>query len=264
MTIAEAFVLGIVQGVTEFLPISSSGHLVLARKFMDIGTVPLLFDVLLHVATLAVIMFYYRVKIGELSASGWRFLLRRSEKHDAPQLQRIAMIIGATVITVALALVLRKTVLASDSTRMVSILLLVTAMMLVSTRFIPTSRSASPRIQTIVTGIAQGFGTLAGISRSGSTISAALWTGMKREEAGEYSFILSIPAVLGALVLTLGDFSTHSVQVALLPTIAGCVGAFLAGMASLRLLLWMVRTAKLWYFSFYLIIIGLLGLLLAV
>jgi len=105
---------------------------------------------------------------------------------------------------------------------------------------------------------------LAGISRSGITLSTALWSGMQREQAGEYAFILSIPAVLGALILSLADLGKGAVGSALVPTLLGCIVAFLVGLAALRLLLWMVKEARLWYFSFYLIAIGLLGLFITV
>ena len=209
MTVGEGLLLGIVQGITEFLPVSSSGHLVLARTVFTMGSVPLLFDVLLHVATLAVIVLHYRVRIWELIEVTFRYIRRRRRPEDTPQLRFIAVIIVATICTVAIALVLRKTPLAGDNPTMVSVLFLVTAALLASTRYL--DRYIQPREgfymhQALITGIAQGFGTLAGISRSGITITASLYSGMNREQSGEYAFILSIPAVLQVFVL-------HSVPV---------------------------------------------------
>lgn len=196
MTVLEGLLLGIIQGLTEFLPVSSSGHLVLARNFMEIGSVPLLFDVILHVATLFVIVYHYRVKIGGLFGAAIRFVTRKSEPADSEDLQMILLVIGATILTVVVALALRMTNLDGESTRIVSLLLLITAALLASTSFV--ERLITPKrgyhwIQAVVTGIAQGFGTLAGISRSGITITASLWAGMSREKSGEYAFILSDP-----------------------------------------------------------------------
>lgn len=267
MTVLEGLLLGIIQGLTEFLPVSSSGHLVLARNFMEIGSVPLLFDVILHVATLFVIVYHYRVKIGGLFGAAIRFVTRKSEPADSEDLQMILLVIGATILTVVVALALKMTNLDGESTRIVSLLLLITAALLASTSFV--ERLITPKrgyhwIQAVVTGIAQGFGTLAGISRSGITITASLWTGMSREKSGEYAFILSIPAVLGALVLTLAEDGQGAAQVGFLPTAVGFIASFFVGLAALRLLLWMVKRARLWYFTIYLTIVGLLGLFFAV
>ncbi len=267
MTVVEGLVLGIVQGLTEFLPVSSSGHLVLVRNVLDVGAVPLLFDVLLHVATLLVIVFHYRLKIWSLLQTAGRFVSRKSREEDTEELRFILVIIIATILTVIVALLLRKTNLDGSSTFVVSILLLITAVLLASTTII--ERFIRPRGsytigQGIITGIAQGFGTLAGISRSGITITSSLWSGMKREQAGEYAFILSIPAVLGALVLSLAEEGVGTIHVGLLPLVVGCIAACITGIVALKLLLWMVKHAKLWYFSLYLGVVGLFGLIITV
>ena len=262
LTVFEGIVLGIVQGLTEFLPVSSSGHLVLARDYLDIGTVPLLFDVLLHVATLLVIVYHFRRLIGHLLLATWRFVRKKNRVDDEPHLRMVATVIGATVMTVAVVLLLKVFEIEAESRQAVSSLMLVTALFLASVPFV---RRFAPRrtnigwIHALITGIAQGFGTLAGISRSGITITASLWSGMDRSQAGDFAFILSIPAVLGALVLTLAQDGSH-IATGVVPTLAGCVAAMVTGLAALRLLLWMVRSARLWYFSIYLVAVGLFGL----
>lgn len=259
----EGLLLGIVQGLTEFLPVSSSGHLVLARHYFSIPEVPLLFDVLLHVATLVVIIFHYRRLVLRLIVATLHFLGRKSGDDEQEDMKLVMVVILATILTVGIALLLRAFDIPEDSVRMVSSLMLVTAVLLASTplvdRFVVPKSSYTWK-QAVITGVAQGFGTLAGISRSGITLSASLWTGMKREKAGEYAFILSIPAVLGALLLTLLEDPVVTSTIEILPVLVGCLGAFVTGLAALRLLLWMVRTAKLWYFSLYLVILGVFGL----
>lgn len=265
LSIFEGIMLGAVQGITEFLPVSSSGHLVLAREFLQIGAVPLLFDVLLHVATLFVIVFYYQKLLLRLCAVAIRFLGRKKRPEDEKDLRLIVSLLVATILTVIVALLLRLIGADVASVRSVSICLIITAILLATTKWIPKAKSSSYTWkQTMLIGTAQGFGTLAGISRSGITLTAALWSGMQREQAGEYAFILSIPAVLGALILSLADVAGAPVGIAFLPTLLGCVVAFLVGLAALRLLLWMVKEARLWYFSFYLVAVGLLGLFITV
>jgi undecaprenyl-diphosphatase len=114
--------------------------------------------------------------------------------------------------------------------------------------------------QGIYTGIAQGLGVFPGISRAGITISAALMSGMNREKAGEYSFLISIPAILGALLLKLKEADALFVSVAPVTVAVGFSSAFIVGLLSLLLLLKIVHRGKLYLFSFYLIPLGLLGL----
>lgn len=265
MSIFEGVLLGVVQGVTEFLPVSSSGHLILAREFLKVGAVPLLFDVLLHVATLCVIVFYYRKLLLRLSLVAIRFLRGKKQFEDVRDLRLIVSLLVATMLTVIVALALRLIGADVASVRSVSICLIITAVLLATTKWVRKANElVYPWWQTAMIGVAQGFGTLAGISRSGITLTAALWSGMKREQAGEYAFILSIPAVLGALVLSVADMRRGVEKIAFLPTLLGCIVAFIVGLVALRLLLWMVREARLWYFSFYLVTVGLLGLFITV
>jgi len=262
ITVIQGFILGVVQGITEFLPVSSSGHLILFRDLLNIPAVPLVFDVWLHIATLLVICLFYRVLIARLIATFFRFVKGKRVQEDVADLKLITAVIIGTVFTVGIALVLRALGVENLSSRMVSVLMLVTAALLISSVF-PKGKTTYDGFTwktMIVTGIAQGFGTLAGISRSGITITASLWSGLDRRTAGEYSFILSIPAVLGALLLTVLEGNASGIEVGLWPVIAGCIASFITGLFALRLLLWMVKQARLWYFSIYLVIVGVLGL----
>ncbi len=262
ITIFQGLILGVVQGLSEFLPISSSGHLIIFRDLLNIPAVPLIFDVWLHIATLLVICLYYRVLIVRLVGTFFRFILGKRTSEDAGDLKLIVAVVVATVFTVGIALVLRAFGVENLTSRTVSLLMLVTAALLVSSVF-PKGRTTYVGFTwktMVVTGIAQGIGTLAGISRSGITITASLWCGLDRRTAGEYAFILSIPAVLGALLLTALESNGSGVEVAVLPVLAGCIAAFISGLLSLRLLLWMVKQARLWYFSIYLVVVAILGL----
>lgn len=262
MTLLQSVLLGIVQGVTEFLPVSSSGHLVVMKNVFGVTEVPILFDVLLHVATLAVVIVVFRRRIGAVLASCLRWIARRHGETDAENLRLAWVILLATVFTGAIGLGLGSLEVGRFP-KVVGGLFLVTALILVAIRTArgDTSYGGIGVKHAIIAGVAQGFGVLPGISRSGITISAALFTGVKRENAGEFSFLLSIPAILGALLVTLRDAGELAAAVSLPALAAGIVAAIVSGWAALVLLLWLIRSARLYLFAFYLVPLGVLSLL---
>lgn len=294
MSIVQAIALGILQGISEFIPISSSGHLVIARHLMGLGEVPILFDVILHIATLIVIVHIFRDRIIRILVSLWRGGSRiwrarilpgdgKTAKsagrggdppHDSggmtalPQedlvnLRLARLVIIATVLTAVLGLGIAELDLARFP-KLVSALFIVTGVVLMASRFLHGTLDYH-QIGTrhaVITGIAQGISVLPGISRSGITITAALATGIDRSRAGEFSFLISVPAVLGALVLTLRDLGDLRASVSLPALAAGFVASLVAGYVALILLLRLIRGGKLYLFAFYLIPLGILGLLL--
>lgn len=260
--------MGALQGVTEFLPVSSSGHLVLAKVLLGQTEIPLLFDVLLHVATLVAVVAVFRQRVLAILGAVWRRITgagagNKPEQEDRDDLRLLAVVVGATVFTVVIALLLKDVALAGDP-KLVSALFIVTGIILIVARYFKGSDGYGELglKHALIVGVAQGFGVLPGISRSGITISASLGAGMKRDRAGEFSFVLSIPAVLGALVLELRDAETLTAAVSVGTIVAGVIAAFVVGLFSLLLLLRMVRSGKLFYFSFYLIPLGVIGLIL--
>lgn len=264
MSVVQAVLLGLFQGIAEFLPISSSGHLLLAKDVMGLSEVPVLFDVVLHIATLASVLVVFRVRIAGIIVSIARWITRNSGDRDTENLALVVPAIVATVITAALGLAI-DSIDFSGQPKVAAGLLLVTAAILVTgSRFKQGSvgyRDLRLR-HGVILGIAQGFGVLPGISRSGITISAGLAAGMKRAEAGEFSFLLSIPAIFGALLLKLDDLSELSSAVAPAPLLASAITAFLVGIASLLVLMPIVRKGKLAWFAAYLVPAGLIGLFL--
>lgn len=262
MNTMQAIILGVVQGATEFLPVSSSGHLIIGREIIGVVDVPVLFDVLLHVATLVAVFVVLRARIADLLAVMWRAVTGRRREEDGPYLRLIAMILVATVLTGALGIGLGS-VLDIRSPRLTSGLFLVTGLILIATRFVKGRRTlAEARWRdALVVGVAQGFGVLPGISRSGITISASLFAGLDRATAGEFSFLLAIPAILGALVLTLNDAAALGAGVGAGAIIAGCLAALLTGLAALTVLLRVVRAGGLHWFALYLVPLGVWGLI---
>ena len=253
MTIAQALLLGAVQGATEFLPVSSSGHLAVLKAVLDVGDVPILFDVILHIATLIVVVFVFRQRIWGILRSIGRWIARRANETDGDNLRLTWVIIVATGITAVIGLGIGQLNIGA-SPRVVSALFIVTGLILIASRFFSGTRDYRE--------IGLRDGVFPGISRSGITISAGLVSGLNREKAGEFAFLVSIPAILGAFILTIRDAGELSESVGALPLTVGFVAALIVGTAALTVLLRLVRSGKLFYFAIYLIPLGVAGLIL--
>jgi len=286
MTIIQGILLGILQGVAEFLPISSSGHLALAQHLFGLDEVPLLFDVFLHLATLAAVLLYFRKKVWKLLKILGRWIARRPEPEqteleddylmgtDKAGRKTIIAIIITTVITGAMGIVTSK-LIPELPVKYICIGFIITAVLLVLSSLLSKYQSEhaeangesndEPKgisiLQSIIIGIMQGFGTLPGISRSGSTIAGALLSKVDRKAAGDYSFIVSIPAILGAFILELKDLGEVSQSIGAAPLIAGCAAAFAVGYISLVFLMKLIRRGKLQWFACYLIPVAILGMI---
>ncbi len=275
MSIFQGIVLGVLQGIAEFLPVSSSGHLIVAQNLFGLEEVPLLFDVFLHLATLLAVVLYFRRKIAGLFCSFVRIFV--PEKNLLPnQIQRksedvkyIVAIIAATFVTGVLGIFSSK-IISEISVKAVCAGFIITALLLIFSSLLEKKRSAaflensmeSPSWkQALAIGFAQGIGTLPGISRSGSTIAGALFCGVRRDVAGEFSFIVSIPAILGAFILELKDLGSVSSVIGAEPVIAGCAAAFASGYISLTWLMKLIKKGRLEWFACYLIPLGILGMI---
>ena len=276
MSILEGILLGLLQGVAEFLPISSSGHLAIAQELFDLEDVPLLFDVFLHLATLGAVILFFRKRIWSLLQVVGRWITRRSLPEDKADLQTIVALLLGTFVTGVFGILLSDVVVDIDE-KIICVGFFITAGLLFfgdateerrrKKRFAAGSKESEDKVvgikplQGLGIGLAQGFGVLPGISRSGSTIAGALLCGVDREQAGEFSFLLSIPAILGAFVLQLEDLDEIGSAVGLAPVVAGCIAAFVAGIFALSVLMKIVRKGKLEWFALYLIPVGILGLI---
>ncbi|WP_018525659.1 undecaprenyl-diphosphate phosphatase [Alkalispirochaeta alkalica] len=261
MNFWQSILLGIVQGISEFIPISSSGHLVVMRAVLGIGEIPLIYDVVLHIATLIVVIVFFRERIMRMIVALLRWCGRRSRPEDARELKLTVLVILATMVTVAIALVIRPLEL-HNAPRITAGAFLVTA------TFLAVAHLAKGRVgfdgiggrHALVVGAVQGLAVIPGISRSGSTITAALYSGISREEAGEFSFLLSIPAILGALVLEMRHLGELGEMVSPLAMAGGFLASLVFGFLSLSLLVRLIQGGKLWVFSFYLVPLGIWGL----
>lgn len=264
MDSVQAVILGIVQGVAEFLPISSSGHLVLFKDLLGLGEVPLLFDISLHLATLLAVLIIFRRRILGILASLGRWALRKTGDADAENLALVLPALAATLLTAAIGFGIQK-YLPAEPVWLVSLELLVSAAILLGSVFLRTGERGYRQLTVgrgLVVGLAQGFGVFSGISRSGATITAGLLVGLKREEAGEFSFLLSVPAILGAFLLGLKDLDSLEASVDLGPLALSFAVAFVTGLLALSFLMRVVKRGKLAWFAAWLIPVGLAGLFL--
>lgn len=274
MSMIQGIVLGVFQGIAEFLPISSSGHLAVLQHLFGLEDVPLLFDVFLHLATLLSVVLFFRKKIWELLCSFARIFVP-AKNPDEVQIENqkenkkyILAIILATIVTGIMGVISSKFV-ENVPVRFVCAGFIVTAVLLVlssvvekkSGRISEDEKKSVSWIQALVIGFAQGVGTLPGISRSGSTIAGALFCGVSRSTAGEFSFIVSIPAILGAFILEAKDLGEVAGSIGFDVVIAGCAAAFASGYLSLTWLMKLIKKGRLEWFACYLVPAGVLGMI---
>ena len=257
MTILQAVILGAIQGLAEFLPISSSGHLALAEYFFKQETLPILFDILLHLATLAAVCAVFAKRIARLFCVFARIIARKPKPEDTGDGKMIAALIGATAVTGIIGLALKDWVKKLD-VRFIPFFFIITGIILILSSLIkPKMRMETPSVTAaLIVGAAQGIGVIPGISRSGITISASVFSGLTRETAGEFSFLLSIPAILAAFILELKSADTLFAGTGIAALFAGMITAFIVGFFSLKFLLGLIKKGKLIYFAFYLIPLG--------
>lgn len=291
MSIFQGFILGLLQGIAEFLPISSSGHLKVFQHLFDLDEVPILFDVLLHLASLLAVIIFFRKKIIVLLCSFGRLFVKKNKENISPEFvaqeknsrSYILAIIIATIITGVLGIITSKLLDENLITlKSICVGFIVTAFLLIISSllekrqnrknsinkdsdeeisYIPDEQKAPTILQSIIIGLAQGIGTLPGISRSGSTISGALFSKYNRQAAGDFSFIVSIPAILGAFILELKDLGNLNSTIGILPILVGCITAFISGYFALSLLMKIIKKGHLELFAIYLIPLGILGLI---
>lgn len=267
MNIITAILYGILQGFTEFLPVSSSGHLSLLQNFFgmeNFESSQLTFTVLLHLGTLlAVCIVYYR-DIWEL-IKGFFSLVRKlftgRIKEKLTYGERLfLMLCVATVPLIPAALFSGYVEFISSVSWAIGTLLILNGIMLFVSDRLSNSRytlANAPILRAFIVGLVQLFGVLPGISRSGSTITGGLFMGFKKQDAVKFSFLMSIPAIAGANILELKDVMANPLpEGSLLPFICGIVAAALSGLAAIRLLQYITKSKRLSVFSLYCIIIG--------
>lgn len=257
MTIWIALILGVVQGLTEFLPVSSSGHLTLLNKIFGITEGTLLITILLHVATLLAVFFVLRKEIWEIIKHP--FSLQARELYVATIPTFFVVLVSKGFLENAF-----------ENAKILPYCFLITAVLLAATYFIskrqktpdyPAAGFKNKYFSPAVMGFAQGLAIIPGISRSGSTICAGLLCGEEKARVAKFSFLMSIPVILGSLGYEIlkGDFATLSSQNMIAPTLVAFVSAFVVGIFSIKFMLKIVEKAKYYYFSIYLVALSILA-----
>ena len=267
----QALVLGLIQGLTEFLPISSSGHLALTQQLMGLeadSPALLLFDVATHVATLAAVVLVFAQTFGRylnrlVRESSRSFAGRRIAWHVA------GYGVAASIPTALMGLFLEDAFTSAfGEPRLIAVALAVTAALLWTSGRIPRPKRGWRRFswwRAVLVGVAQGAAIFPGVSRSGATICVALLAGLKRQWAAELSFFIAAPAIVGAGIMKLGKAlappASEPAAIGLAPLAVGALAAFVSGVVALKILLNTVRTGKLHLFCYYCWLLALVTLI---
>jgi undecaprenyl-diphosphatase len=246
MSLLEAIVLGIVQGLTEFFPVSSSGHLVLAQELLDVNPPGVSFEVMVHLATVLSVMILYRRRLVSLIVGAVR------RERDA--LRYLGMLVLASVPIALVGFTFADAISrAFDSPLLTAVNLLITGAVVFATRWLLArgNRQDPGWVGSLLVGFAQAAAILPGISRSGMTVTMALASKTKREAAAEFSFLLSIPAILGASLLELPDLAGAQAGTGALQLAAAAVAAFGAGLIAIVLFVRWLGTGHFHRFAYY-------------
>lgn len=245
MNIWQAVLLGLIQGLCEFLPVSSSGHLVLFQEILGVNDPGILLDTLLHVGTLIAIFVVF-----------WRDIWGMIKK---PLSKPVYLLVVATIPAVIATLLLGDFFEVAFTGRFLGLGFLTTSIIL----FISGKRQGAKRemnyIDALVMGCFQAFAILPGVSRSGSTISGGLFRGVNREQAARFSFLMSIPAILGSVVLQIKDMITgQAVALPVMPVVLGTLVAALSSLFAIKFMLYLVKRTDFKWFALYTALLGVL------
>ncbi|MCR5705051.1 MAG: undecaprenyl-diphosphate phosphatase [Eubacterium sp.] len=284
MDLLKAILLGIIQGVTEFLPVSSSGHLAIAKKLFGMNDVGTSFDVFLHIGTLVAVFVVYWRDIAKLFVEGFgivadtcanfvEWVKSKSGNSEAKyrkvihsSYRKFAMLVIVSTIPTGIIGMMGEKLIDDAATSLLvpGICLIVTAVLLFISDQIEDG-DKTPKKTTYANaafmGVCQGIATLPGLSRSGTTITAGLLCGLKREFAVKYSFIMSIPAILGAAIIKIPDMKEDIASTSALGYVAGAIVSAVVGYICIKTMLVIVRNKKFKYFSYYCVVVGLVAII---
>lgn len=253
MSIFDAIILGLLQGLTEFLPVSSSGHLVLSQHLLHVKEPGITFEIILHVGSLLAVLIYFRSRLISLLQSVYH-------KEKKKERRLIFLLLLGTLPAVIAALLFKDFFeQAFSNPILTACMLMVTGFILLMTRFIPKGNKSPAITSAIVMGIGQALAILPGISRSGTTISTGMFAKVEPSEAAEFSFLLSIPAILGALVFKIDELSAVSSNL-FGPYLVGIIVTFGSSLFAIYAVLKLIKKGKFEYFAYYCFAAGLIAL----
>ncbi|MBT3312324.1 MAG: undecaprenyl-diphosphate phosphatase [Desulfobacterales bacterium] len=277
MNFFQSVMLGVIQGLTEFLPVSSSGHLVLFQRLFGLKEPELLFDVCLHIGSLVAVIIFFRkdiwaIIVSVIRSTGLVFSsgIKLQDLYKDPDFKMAVLIIAGSVPTALIGFFLQKVAeRLFSSIILVGFMLIATGIVLFLTGVLIRYKSKMETKEkdingfllkdSLIIGIIQGMAIIPGISRSGTTIAIGLFLGLDKETAARYSFLLSIPAIFGAGLLTLKDLPAEGgnpIGVILTGTLVSCIVGYFA----LKFLVYIVKQGNLYLFAPYCWIVGLITL----
>ena len=252
----EAFILGLVQGLTEFLPVSSSGHLIIGKELLGVEIKPdaeTTFEVLVHCATVMSTIFVFRHEIWKLLQGFFKF-----QKNE--ETLYIAKICVSIIPVMIVGLFFKEQVeVLFGKPAIVGFALLATAVLLSLTHFVKFKQQKDISFaDAFIIGVSQAFAVIPGLSRSGTTISTGLLLGNKREDIARFSFLMVLVPILGETFLDVigGEFSPEKSGIPLSAMITGFLAAFLSGLFACKVMIAIVKRSKLIYFAIYCAIVG--------
>jgi len=270
MDVVNAVILGVVQGLTEFLPVSSSGHLVLGKYILGFQEQGIEFEVFVHFGTLLAVFTVFRrdmwnLLLGFFSIFTVNYRQRGFKNHYKQEVnfRTFLFVLIASIPAAIIGLLFKDSIESTFSNpRFACLMLIITALILFLTIFVKKLDKELSLRNTFIIGVAQAFAILPGISRSGSTICTGLYQGVNGMEAARFSFILAIPAILGATLLQSIEVIQSGIGGDVFVTLAtGMIAAYVSGFFAIESLLAIVKRGKLYWFAPYCLLVGILGLI---
>lgn len=258
MSTLEAIVLGLVQGLTEFLPVSSSGHLVIGKELLGIDSSGVAFEVVVHAATVLSTLVAFRKDILELLSGVLKF------KMNGQTIYVFKILISMVpVFIVGMFLKDHVEALFGEGTIVVGIALLVTSFLLYLSGVLKPKEKGITFRNALIIGVAQSVAVIPGLSRSGATISTGLLLGARREDIAKFSFLMVLIPILGEAFLELvsGGFASESTGIGVLPLAAGFLAAFTSGLFACKAMIALVKKTKLKGFALYCAILGVIAII---
>ncbi len=263
MSLFDILILALIQGVTEFLPISSSGHLVLANALLGLEEPGIVTEIVLHLGTLLAVFVYFRGDLAGLVRGLMRFLGGERGEEARSAMRMTAAIAIGTLPAVVAGLLLGDLIESLYENPLESAIELVaTGLVLLSTLWVRRGDGIVGPVRALVIGLFQALSMLPGISRSGTTIAGGLYLGVRPEEAARFSFLLSIPAILGAGILKAPELAATAGEARASALALGFGVAFFVAWASISILMRIVKRGRFGLFGVYCLIVGGLGILL--
>ena len=268
MSVIEAIILGLIQGLTEFLPVSSSGHLALAKAFFNIEEGGLFLDAVLHLGTLAAVLFVFRNLIWRLIKAFFSLIRKIFTKqfswHTADEEERMIIFLFVSVLPLFLILPVKDYIeRMSEYVWAVGIALIINSFILLISDFVGSGRKTALNMKfrdAAAVGFVQLIAVAPGISRSGSTITAGVACGLERSYAAQYSFILSVPTILAGAAVSFKDALGEGLDLSAAPSyLTGMIVAAVTGFAAIKLLQYLLKSKKFYIFAAYTFIVGLIA-----